>query len=120
MDVIESNLGLKFNDQNELTSLAEYRNGGLLVDTGVLRLKDATMATRGLHAGSELVVEWRALTVVLIDKIADELRKRLGMNLTMSQVLEGGTWKAGRELAFKLRPPAGTPPIIIESDGTVF
>ena len=120
MDVIESNLGLKFNDQNELTSLAEYRNGGLLVDTGVLKLKDATMATRGLHAGSELVVEWRALTVVLIDKIADELRKRLGMNLTMSQVLEGGTWKAGRELAFKLRPPAGTPPIIIESDGTVF
>ena len=120
IDVMENNLGVVFTDQNQLTALAEYRNGGLLVDTGVLQLKDPKMATFGLHAGSELVVEWRALTVILIDKIAQELCKRLGKDLTMSQVLEGGTWRAGRELANKLRPSQGLSPIIIESDGTVF
>jgi hypothetical protein len=33
-------------------------------------------------------------------------------------MLEGGTWAAGRELAYALRD--GDPPLIVKSDGTVF
>jgi len=33
-------------------------------------------------------------------------------------VLEGGSWAAGRALAQRLRD--GSPPLLIESDGTVF
>ena len=43
-----------------LTGLAEYRNGGLFIDMGVLSLRDPTQATRALRSKSELVVEWRA------------------------------------------------------------
>jgi len=37
----------------------------------------------------------------------------------LAKVLEGGTWAAGREIAAELRDGA-TPPIRIDSDGTVF
>jgi hypothetical protein len=119
IEVLETNLGIKFPDTGKLTCLAEYRNGGLLVDSGVLRLREPRMATFGVHVGSELVVEWRALTIILIDKMAVDIRKKLGKDLSMSQILEGGTWRAGRELAFSLRT-GGVPPILVESDGTVF
>jgi GTP cyclohydrolase II len=121
VDVIESaGLGVKFTDMNDMTALAEYRNGGLLVDLGVLRLRDPRMHTFGVHVGSELVVEWRALTIVLMDKLAAELRKRFNSpDMTLSSILEGGTWRAGRKIAFSLRQD-GSPPILVESDGTVF
>ena len=32
--------GIKVIDLDALTGLAEYRNGGLFVDTGILQLKD--------------------------------------------------------------------------------
>ena len=47
---------------------------------------------------SPLVVEWRALTVALLDRIAVEMRRLLGLNadeLPLARVLEGGTWRAG-------------------------
>ena len=120
IEVMETGLGITFTDVDQMTALAEYRNGGLLVDLGVLRLRDPRMHTFGVHVGSELVVEWRALTVVLMDKIAAELRKVLGKpDMPLSQILEGGTWRAGRKIAFSLRPD-GSPPIVVESDGTVF
>jgi hypothetical protein len=119
MDVMEKQLEVEFVEQEGLTGLAEYRNGGLLIDTGILKLKSAKQ--KKYAVGSEVIVEWRALTIVLIDKIAEELRKKFNQNFTMSQILQGGTWKAGRELAFKLRPnEGGCPPLMIESDGTVF
>jgi hypothetical protein len=71
---------------------------------------------------SALVVEWRALTVALLDRIAAEMRRRLGLHpddLPLARVLEGGTWRAGRELAQERRPD-GAPPIRVRSDGTVF
>ncbi|ETO23574.1 hypothetical protein RFI_13605, partial [Reticulomyxa filosa] len=114
--------GIKFEHLDDLTCLPEYRNGGLLIDTGVIVIKDTVDTDMTYHVGSELIVEWRALTVALIDEIADHVRKQLGKTkaeFPMSQVLEGGTWRAGRELAFKLRP-SGAPPIKIRSDGTVF
>jgi len=122
IDVLQHSLHLKTTGAEKLTCLAEYRNGGLFVDTGVLTLKDSQWLNAEVNVGTELVVEWRALTVVLADKVADELRKRMGKTadtLSLSQVLEGGTWRAGRELAKKARPD-GTPPLRIRSDGMVF
>jgi GTP cyclohydrolase II len=120
IEVMETQLGIVFTDVDQMTALAEYRNGGLLFDLGVLKLRDPRMQTFGVHVGSELVVEWRALTVVLMDKIANELRKKLDKpNMPLSQILEGGTWRAGRKAAFSLRSD-GSPPIVVESDGTVF
>ena len=42
-------------------------------------------------------------------------------DLTLAQTLEGGTWRAGRVLARKLRAQEnGRPPVQIRSDGSVF
>lgn len=104
----------------ELTGLPEYRNGGLLLDTGVLALRDDAWAHRAWQVGDELVVEWRALTVALLDELAPLVRAELGADarrLPLACVLEGGTWAAGRELA---RRRDGLPPLSIVSDGTVF
>lgn len=106
---------------DELTALPEYRNGGLLLDTGVLRHRDPTNAGRTWSAGDELVVEWRALTVALLDELAPLVRAELGVTaeqLPLACVLEGGTWAAGRDSARRLR--GGLPPFHIDSDGTVF
>ena len=106
-------------ERDTLTALPEYRNGGLLIDAGVLALRDPAGATHRHAVGSELVVEWRALTVALADELAVHVRSKLGRpDLPLACVLEGGTWAAGRETAAKLR--GGEPPLAIESDGTVF
>ena len=71
---------------------------------------------------SELVIEWRALTVVLLDHLADAVREQLGLSreqLPLARVLEGGSWRAGRVIAAELRQGGG-PPLKIDSDGTVF
>ena len=105
-----------------LTGLAEYRNGGLFVDLGVLDLRDPDSAAAPLAAGSELVVEWRALTVALLDRIAPLVWDRLGLAADpppLVKMLEGGTWSAGRRIAAERRPGGG-PPIEVVSDGTVF
>jgi hypothetical protein len=114
--------GLAVGDIDGLTGLAEYRNGGLLIDTGVLALRDPADALRPHEVGSILVVEWRALTVALIDRLAEAVRRRLEMNaaaLPLAKVLQGGTWAAGRQIAHARRPD-GAPPLTIVSDGTVF
>lgn len=113
--------GVSVTDLDELTGLPEYRNGGLLLDTGVLRLRDPRWADRKLETADELVVEWRALTVALLDELAPLVREQLGVDadrLPLARVLEGGTWAAGRLLAQELR--GGLPPLSIVSDGTVF
>ena len=105
--------------RDDLTALPEYRNGGLLIDTGVLALRDPAAARIAHAVGSELVVEWRAATVALIDELAVAVRALLGRpDLPLACVLEGGTWAVGRELAAELR--GGAPPLSIASDGTVF
>lgn len=111
--------GLKVRDLDALTGLAEYRNGGLFVDLGVLRTRDPAAMTAIHEVSSELIVEWRALTVALLDRLAPLVCRELGATLTLPSVLEGGSWAAGRELARKLRADAG-PPLHIRSDGTVF
>ena len=114
--------GITVTSIDGLTGLAEYRNGGLFIDSGVLTLRDPEAASREHDVASTLVVEWRALTVALLDEIAARLRDGLHMDaqsLPLAKVLEGGTWAAGRALAKERRPDA-SPPIRVKSDGTVF
>jgi hypothetical protein len=114
--------GLKVVDIDDLTGLAEYRNGGLFVDAGVIVPRGATVLAYEHSVDSEVVVEWRALTVALLDRAADEVRRQLGVDaktLPLAKVLEGGTWTAGRDIAREKRPD-GRPPIAVMSDGTVF
>jgi hypothetical protein len=111
--------GVHVDGLDALTGLPEYRNGGLLLDTSVLRLRDPDSAARAWDVSDELVVEWRALTVALLDELAPLVRTRLGVGaLPLACILEGGTWAAGRALAARLRD--GRPPLTVVSDGTVF
>jgi hypothetical protein len=85
----------------------------------VLRFVDDAVAETTWDVGSELVVEWRALTVSLLDDLAQDVRAILERpSLPLASILEGGTWAAGRELAARLRN--GEPPLRVSSDGTVF
>jgi Protein of unknown function (DUF1688) len=114
--------GIRVTDIDGLTGLAEYRNGGLFIDGGVLAFRDADAAQRAYEVASPLVVEWRALTVALLDRVADGVRRRLGLDansLPLAKILEGGTWAAGRWLARQRRTDA-SPPVKVISDGTVF
>ena len=114
--------GFTVTDIDGLTGLGEYRNGGLFIDTGVLALRNAADAARSHDVDSPLVVEWRALTVALLDCLAEALRRRLGMDeksLPLAKVMQGGTWSAGRRIAQQKRAD-GSPPLNIVSDGTVF
>jgi Protein of unknown function (DUF1688) len=116
------NAGIRVTDIDGLTGLAEYRNGGLFIDNGVLTFRDASDAGRAHEVASPLVVEWRALTVALLDRVAEAVRHRLGLDavaMPLSKILEGGTWAAGRRLARERRADA-SPPVKIISDGTVF
>lgn len=113
--------GLDVIDLDGLTGLAEYRNGGLFVDRGVLTLRDPADAEKAWPVDSPLVVGWRAMTVALLDLIAPMVREQLGVepgDMPLASVLEGGTWAAGRRAASGR--PGGGPPLTIVSDGTVF
>jgi hypothetical protein len=114
--------GLTVTELDGLTGLAEYRNGGLFFDTGILEPKHDAVTGVAHPVGSEIVVEWRALTVVLLDRLAPLVRAELGVDAAdfpLAKVLEGGTWSAGRRIA-KERRADGGPPIRVVSDGTVF
>lgn len=114
--------GLTVTGIEDLTGLAEYRNGGLLVDRDLIRLKDPSDLEKSWRPESELVIEWRALTIYFLDVIGREVQKALGKTpaeFPLAKVLEGGTWWAGR-FAAKEKRPSSDPPIRIESDGTVF
>lgn len=113
---------IEVHDLDTLTGLAEYRNGGLFLDAGVIALRDPAERERVHEVGSELIVEWRALTVALLDELAPRVRSVLGLDaarMPLAAVLEGGSWAAGRQLARKLRSDGG-PPLHVASDGTVF
>ncbi|KJZ74513.1 hypothetical protein HIM_06109 [Hirsutella minnesotensis 3608] len=145
MQPMQSLLNMHFAGTELLTGLPEYRNGGLFVDMGVLTLKAEDLDrglqnyndycrrtdTKGVEVapmfepGDDVVVEWRGATVGLLDKLCVEVNKFLkadlaGNELTLPQLLEAGSWKGGREIAEIHRPNTKEPPILIESDGTVF
>ncbi|KAF2403097.1 DUF1688-domain-containing protein [Trichodelitschia bisporula] len=137
-------LNVHFAGAELMTGLPEYRNGGLLIDTGLLTLKpeDAQRGIDQYHANAkekgqpkvevvplftaddDVIVEWRAVTVGFLDELLAEVNYMLGLHgsdaLSLAQMLEAGTWKGGREIAEVSRPNTREPPIMILSDGTVF
>jgi hypothetical protein len=115
-------LGLVITGLDALTGLPEYRNGGLCLDLGLISVKNPEILHSSHSVASAVIVEWRALTVILLDQIAATVREKLGMSLEelpLVKILQGGTWTAGRKIAAQLRS-GGVPPMQIESDGTVF
>ncbi len=113
--------GMTVTDLDQLTGLAEYRNGGLFIDSAVLSLKQPEQAHIAHAPSSEIVVEWRALTIALLDELRPIVAHKLGLapqDFPLARMLEGGTWHTGRKLAQAKR--GGTPPLNIDSDGTVF
>lgn len=146
MQPMQSIMKMHFAGQELLTGLPEYRNGGLFIDLGVLTLRHDDME-RGLanfadycertgvkavevapmfEPSDDVVVEWRGVTVGLLDRLAVDVNRALRpalaghADLTLAQVLEAGSWKGGREMAEVSRPNTKEPPILIDSDGTVF
>ena len=114
--------GYKVWAAEDMTGLAEYRNGGLMIDSGLLSLRNPGDLAQAWAPESDLIIEWRALTIYLLDQIGAEVQKSLGktpQEFPLAKVLEGGTWWAGRYLAQEKRA-GGAPPLNIISDGTVF
>lgn len=114
--------GLEVTGVEKLTGLAEYRNGGLLIDTGLLVVKNPSDLQISWKPDSDFIIEWRALTIYFLDIIGDQVQKALGKtpaDFPLAKVLEGGTWWAGRLIA-KEKRASGEPPVQIKSDGTVF
>lgn len=109
---------IHFAGSDLLTGLPEYRNGGLLIDMGLLSLKADDME-RGVQAfkdnaqikgqpnmevvplfstEDDVIVEWRAVTVGFLDELLDEVNTQLGLagsedQLSLAQMLEAGSWK---------------------------
>lgn len=115
--------GWTITDADGMTGLAEYRNGGLLVDCGVLVARSPSALLAEEHAtGGALVVEWRAATIVALDRLGEALRREFGLSAAqfpLVKVLQGGSWSAGR-VAAKRERAGGGPPVRVERDGTVF
>ncbi|GAA5902917.1 hypothetical protein JCM6882_009160 [Rhodosporidiobolus microsporus] len=139
IEVMEKLLNWQFIGKEQMTGLPEYRNGGLLIDYELLKPNiPALMKHFDLPVPSspseyptllELppldpslspVVEMRAITIVMLDRLAVGIRKKVGVELSLPQVLEAGTWKAGRVVAKKLRPATAGPPLNYIADGTIF
>lgn len=125
VEPLEQHLGWTVTGLDQMTGLPEYRNGGLFLDEQVLVLKDPRVLTdqKAFHPSEELIVEWRALTIVLLDEVYALWKTKhhvTSIEFPMVKLLEAGTWKAGRKVAKSLRPATGSPPIQIVSDGTIF
>lgn len=121
IETLEKN-GFTVTNLNELTGLAEYRNGGLMLDFGLLKLRDESNANKSWQPSSDLIIEWRALTIYLLDSLCELIQKKLNLTseqFPLAKILEGGTWAAGRKLA-SIKRENSEPPINILSDGTVF
>ncbi|KAI8977928.1 hypothetical protein BDB01DRAFT_852758 [Pilobolus umbonatus] len=137
MEPMEKLLGATIEGTDLLTPLPDYCNGGLLIDIGFITLKPAEYerGIRNYHTNSLLphqpkvevapmfdmsdpvVIEWRALTVAYLDIVADRVRHTFRLSkksLSLSQLLQGGTWSAGRELAEISRPNTHEPPIVVK------
>lgn len=114
--------GLEVTGLDALTGLPEYRNGGLLLDFGIIRPRNPEFWRTRWRVDATAIVEWRALTVSALDELAERVRAELGVDAAafpLARVLQGGTWSAGRRIAAQRRE-GGPPPIDIVSDGTVF
>lgn len=115
-------LGYQITNLDKLTGLAEYRNGGLLIDLDLIKPKQADITETALKPDDEVIIEWRALTICLLDELWQCALQKLSLTaeqFPLVAFLQAGTWTAGRAIAAQKRADGG-PPINIISDGTVF
>ena len=82
----------------------------------VIELKDKELINKEHHVDSELIIEWRAMTVCLLDMLLTQMKKKGQMS--MSELLDGGTWLAGRQIASEKRD--GSSPLKLVLTGIVF
>lgn len=111
--------GILVRGLDALTALPGRHQASLMLDTGVLRLREPVIATELREPGDEAIVEWRALTLALHEDLAPRLREILGLDekhCPMGCILEGGTRAAGQMLAARLRDGA---PALRVSDGAL-
>ncbi len=71
--------GVQVRGLASLTAAADAALGELLLDRQVLRLRDPQAARVEGKPGDPLTVEWRALTVALLDVMTDRARDLLGL-----------------------------------------
>ena len=106
------NAGMTVVDVGDLTGLAEYRNGGLFVDMGVLVPRDGAAFSRTYDVSDPFVVGWRSADrrVARRDRAAGRCatRARARRSFRSPRVLEGGTWAAGRLIARERRADGGS------------
>ena len=107
-------------DVDGLTGLAEYRNGGLFLDTGVINLREGTRRRKQHAVDSALVVEWRALTVALLDLIAPLVPNRPASGPTRSRSAGPRRRHLGDGPPPRTETAGRRPPFAFMSDGTVF
>ncbi len=94
--------GVSVRGLDAFTALADDANVGLLLDTGVLRPRDAAHLEREWLASDELIVEWRACTLSLMDEVVARVRGELHADahrLPPSVILQGGCGPVAHELA---------------------
>jgi hypothetical protein len=72
--------GVQVTGLDALTGLPEYRNGGLLLDAGVIVPRSPRLLARTWKPGDEFIIEWRALTVALLDEVAVLVREQAGQD----------------------------------------
>lgn len=111
--------GIEVDALDELTGLAGLRHGGLFLDAGVIVPREPNFGQAPHMAGDAGIVEWRALSVVLLDDLLRAVRAELRRpELSMAGLLEGGVVAAGRALAAERRP-GGPPPLRVSGVGTL-
>jgi len=89
--------GFEVSGLDKLTAPADLAHAALLVKSGVLTLTEdnGSLAPEAIR---DRMIEVRALTIALIDKLAERLANGLGMSLDQvpfTCILEGGTNRAG-------------------------
>lgn len=113
--------GAQVHGINSLTAPADRCHATLLLDTGLLRLREPHSTGVEWSTRDEIVVEWRALTLALMDEIAPRVCASLKQSVTqlpMGCILQAGTVAAGQALTQRLR--GGQPVLKVAADTDFF
>ena len=114
--------GIAVTDIDGLTGLAEYRNGGLFVDAGVLRLRNPDDAIHpnpvDSDAGGRMARADRR--AARSDRAAGPRAARADDRRVSARARARRRHLGGRAALAREKRPDGGPPIAVISDGTVF
>lgn len=104
-----------------LTAIADRPLCDWMLETGVLRLRDERTASSDWTCGDAVVVEWRALSLALMEEMAPLMRDFLGCErseLPMGCILEGVARAADRNRSG--RHPARRSLLRVDSEPALF